>query len=99
LQESGRNQNQPEVTSLYKKILTKYVSYCQKSIVNLDAPINKFITHLTWFFVYIVLLLMAGVTPLSDKLAHNSDQFAWFHGVILFYSASSIVHILINRYL
>jgi len=82
----------------FKRVLGKYVQFCHNKICNLDSPINKFITTITWYLAYLFLLLIAGLKPLSVKLAPNSHgQFAWYHACILFFCSSAMMHEAMNR--
>ncbi len=95
----------PEVSSArtkFQELFFSFLHYCDKVTLNLDAPINRFLTTMGYFVVYLCLIVVAAIRPLSDTLGGadkagwgEQQQLAWYHVILLVYAANQLYRYLL----
>ena len=88
----GRRQV-PEVKygrSRMQRLWFRYLHFCNDTVINLDAPINKFISALGYYVVYLLLVMLTIMRPLSHEVSEQ-DEFTWYHKLLLLYSGSMLL--------
>ncbi len=82
----------PEVSSArtpFQRTLFRFMHYCENTTLNLDAPLNRFLTMIGYYMVFLFLLSIAAVRPASVTFSGGVDDrvdFEWFHWCIMIYS-------------
>ncbi len=75
--------------TVVKRLYYRYLRYCDGAVLNLDAPLNKFLTMLGYYFIFLVMMIFASMRPLSVKVS-SDNGFTWYHKILLLYSVSML---------
>ncbi len=57
----------------------RYLNFCCRTRVNFDIPVHRFIVMSGYYLVYLALVLLVMLRPLSVNLTEHSEGFAWYH--------------------
>ncbi len=85
----------PEVSAAktkFQRAFFKFLHYCDEVTLNLDAPLNRFLTTMGYYAVYIGFIIIAAIKPLSTTFDGKNDiaEFAWYHACILIYASNQL---------
>ena len=54
----------------------------------LDSPLNRYLVMTTYYWIYLVLILVAVLKPLSMRLSSGMQGVSWYHYCLLIYALS-----------
>ncbi len=72
-----------------QRLYFRYLRYCDGALINLDAPINKFLTMLGYYIIYLALVAVTSLRILSVQLSAEK-AFPWYQHVLILYTVSML---------
>ncbi len=69
-------------------VARRYLDYCDRTAINLDSPLNRFLSTIGYFLAFLTCILITVIRPLSDRLSFSFGHLDWHQWYLLIYSSS-----------
>jgi len=85
-----------QASGRWQRLAFRLMKRADAKVVNLDAPLNRFISASGNYLIFIALLIVATVRPVGEFASEEAAGLAWFHCLIFVFSLAMILQDLIN---